>query len=122
MQRCTGRAYRRELWPLAVRCSPLLLICCCGLIAVMASSFGFTTGEYGKVQIFVNLADVVVPEQSWQGLSGVMRNWCQAFGTVSGGCHQDHHNAPLTDDGPTWWMQVRAGVSRPLVVVSPPVR
>lgn len=63
MQRCTGRAYRRELWTLAGPYSPLLLICCWGLIAVMASSFGFTTGEYGKVQIFIRFADVVVPGQ-----------------------------------------------------------
>jgi hypothetical protein len=40
-------------------------------------------------------------------------HWYQAFGAVSGGCHQDHHGAPLTDDGPTWWVQVRAGVGRP---------
>jgi hypothetical protein len=42
-----------------------------------------------------------------------MVHWYQAFGTVSGGCHQDHHGAPLTDDGPTWWVQVRAGMKKP---------
>jgi hypothetical protein len=74
MQRCTGRAYRRELWTLAGPYSPLRQICCCGLIAVMAGSFGSTTGEDGQIQILVNFADVVVPGLSWPGMSRVVRN------------------------------------------------
>jgi hypothetical protein len=42
-----------------------------------------------------------------------VEGWYQAFGTVSGGCHQDHHGAPLTDDGPTWWGDRRAGMKKP---------
>jgi hypothetical protein len=84
MQRCTGRAYRRELWSLAVPYSPLRLICCCRRIAVMARSFGSTTGEDGKIQILVNFADVVVPGQWWQAISAVMRGRC----TPGNLCHQ----------------------------------
>jgi hypothetical protein len=42
-----------------------------------------------------------------------MVHWNQAFGTVAGGCHRGHHGAPLTDDGPTWWGDRRAGAGRP---------
>ena len=43
-------------------------------IPCTAVSLRFTTGQHSKVQILINLPDVVVRSQWWQGFSGVVRN------------------------------------------------